>query len=80
MSPSAITEENPTASVTSVAKALSKERRRHGTGRAAGYCVRLSATVSGLLEAAKPADQSMVHFLREAAVTVALQRLEASQK
>jgi len=80
MSSTAITEQTSTPSVASVAKALSSGRRRVGTGRSAGYCVRLSATVAGLLEAAKPSDQSMVHFLREAAVTVALQRLEASQK
>jgi hypothetical protein len=80
MSSAATTEQTPEPSVASVAKALSKGRRQHGTGRAAGYCVRLSDTIAGLLEAAKPADQSMVHFLREAAVTVALQRLESSQK
>ncbi len=80
MSSAATTEETPTPLVASVAKALSNGRRQHGTGRAAGYCVRLSGTVAGLLEAAKPANQSMLHFLREAAVTVALQRLETSQK
>jgi hypothetical protein len=80
MPSSVTTEESPTASVASVAKALSAGRRKYGAGRAAGYCVRLSDTITGLLEAAKPADQSMVHFLREAAVTIALQRLEASQK
>jgi hypothetical protein len=80
MSPAVITEENPTASVASVAKALSTKHNDRGRGRAISYCVRLSDTVTGLLEAAKPSDQSMVHFLREAAVTIALQRLEASQK
>ncbi len=67
-------------STAAVARALSTTWNEDGQGRAPSYCVRLSETVAGLLEAAKPSDQSMVHFLREAAVTVALQRLEESQK
>jgi hypothetical protein len=49
-------------------------------GRGAGFFVRLPNAIQLLLDAAKPADQPMVSFLKEAAVTVALQRLEASQK
>ena len=44
------------------------------------HCVCINSTVSSLLAAAKPERQSMPEFLREAALTVALQRLEASQK
>jgi hypothetical protein len=80
MSSAATTEQTPEPSMASVAKALSRKQFRDGSGRSPAYCVRLSDTVAGLLDAAKPADQSMVHFLKEAAVTVALQRLEASQK
>ena len=63
----------------SVARAMSKNRMTSGKGMAKAHCVRLSPTVSGLLEQAKPERQSMPEFLREAAITVALQRLEASQ-
>jgi len=63
-----------------VASALAATRSSHGEGRGAAHLVRLNNAVLGLLEAAKPVDQPMVHFLKECAVTVALQRLEASQK
>ena len=62
-----------------VARALAKRSSQNGQGRAPSFCVRVSPTVMDLLEAAKPAKQSMVEFLRECALTVALQRLEASQ-
>lgn len=63
-----------------VASALAKTQSVRGEGRGTAHMVRLNRTVMALLEAAKPADQPMVEFLKEAAVTVSLQRLEASQK
>jgi len=68
-----------TVSVATVASAFARARQRHGEGRSNAFCVRLSPTVKGLLDAAKPERQSMPEFLRECALTVALQRLEASQ-
>lgn len=65
--------------VASTASGLARARNIIGKGRSDAHCVRLTPTVKSLLEAAKPANQSMVQFLREAAVTVALQRLEDSQ-
>ena len=67
------------AQVSTVARALASRRNFDWQGRAPSYCVRLSPSIRDLLEAAKPARQSMPEFLREAALTVALQRLEASQ-
>ena len=64
----------------SVASRLAVSRQTPGDGRAPAYLVRLNRTVLSLLEAAKPSDQAMVDFLREAALIVSLQRLEASQK
>lgn len=77
----ALIEDKPTdaVSVAKVASAFARGRQRYGEGRSDAYCVRLSSTVKGLLEAAKPERQSMPEFLRECALTVALQRLEASQ-
>jgi hypothetical protein len=66
--------------VNTVAFALAGLRSRRGEGRGLAYCVRINDVVMDLLEAAKPADQSMVSFLKECAVTVSLQRVEASQK
>ena len=63
----------------SVAKAMSKTRMSDGTGMGKAVCVRLTPTVQDLLEHAKPVKQPMPEFLREAAITVALQRLEDSQ-
>jgi len=63
----------------SVAKAMSKTRMDDGSGMGKGVCVRLTPTVQNLLEHAKSETQSMPQFLREAAITVALQRLEDSQ-
>ena len=63
-----------------VAAGLAHVPNQKGAGRGEQHLVRLSREVAGLLEAAKPADQKMTAFLREAAVTVALQRLDASQK
>lgn len=71
---------NAETSLGTVASALAATRSTRGDGRGAAHMVRLNNAVLGLLEAAKPADQSMVSFLKECAVTVALQRLEASQK
>ena len=63
-----------------VASSLATSRSANGSGQAPQYLVRLNKTVLALLEAAKPANQSMVEFLRECALLVSLQRLEASQK
>ena len=63
-----------------VSAGLADLAARRGEGQGKAHCVRLNDTVLSLLEAAKPVDQPMVSFLKEAAVTVALQRLEASQK
>lgn len=52
---------------------------RRGDGMGKAHCVRLNDVVLPLLEAAKPEGQSMVSFLKECAITVSLQRLEASQ-
>lgn len=60
--------------------ALANLRNDRGEGRGEQHLVRLNSTISGLLMAAKPSEQTMVSFLRECAVEVALQRLEASQK
>ena len=65
--------------VGAVARALAGRRNSNGSGRAPSVCVRLTSTVRELLEAAKPEGQEMAEFLREAALTIALQRLEASQ-
>ena len=67
------------AQVSSVAKALARRHNLDGKGRAVQHCVRLTSTVEELLTAAKPEGQSMPEYLREAGLTVALQRLEDSQ-
>lgn len=72
--------ETDSAQLGRVASKLASSRSRNGEGRGAAHMVRIPNAVLSLLEAAKPADQSMVSFLKEAAVTVALQRLEDSQK
>ena len=59
----------------SVASAMAGMR----CGHTHATLVRMSDTVVSLLEAAKPHDQSMPEFLREAAIYVALQRMEAGQ-
>jgi hypothetical protein len=65
--------------ISSVAQTLSRHANR-GSGMAHAHCVRLTPAVLSLVNAAKAEKQSVVNFLKEAAVTVALQRLEASQK
>ena len=67
------------AAVAGGALAMAQLRAQTGKGRSQAHCVRLTGAVQSLLEHAKPDKQSMVAFLREAAVTVALQRLDASQ-
>lgn len=66
------------ASISKLAARLASIPRK-GEMDGTKHCVCLSETVSGLLSSAKPEKQSMPEFLREAALTVALQRLEASQ-
>lgn len=74
------TAEEARSTVTTVARAMAKQQNPNGAGTSQAFCVRLSSSVLGLLEAAKPEGQSMPQFLRECGVTVALQRLEDSQK
>ena len=63
-----------------MANRLGRSQLQYGEGRGKSHCVRLNATLQGLLEMAKPEGQSMAAFLRECAVQVAFQRLEESQK
>jgi hypothetical protein len=74
------TEESPSLRINTVARAMAKTQNPTGAGMAQAFCVRLSSSVLGLLESAKPEEQSMVEFLRECGITVALQRLAESQK
>lgn len=62
------------------AKAMAAKRMLHGRGRGQQTLVRMSPAVRAMLEGAKPQVQSMAEYLREAGLTVALQRLEASQR
>ena len=61
------------------ARTAPAHRAAAGRGRGAAHCVRLSDAVADLFEQAKPESQSMPEFLREAGLTIALQRLEESQ-
>ena len=67
-------------SVSRVASELSSARSEYGKGRGTPVMLRLSPTVEGLLNLAKPKDQPMSAFLRECAVSCALRKLEESQK
>ena len=61
------------------AKAMAAKRMLDGSGRGEQTLVRMTPAVRTMLEAAKAPKQSMAEYLREAGLTVALQRLEASQ-
>ena len=65
--------------ITTVARAMAKTRQEPNAGRAQGHMVRLNSSILPLIEGARAPGQSTVQFLKEAAITVALQRLEASQ-
>ena len=80
MSASLLSIEEEAAKVSTVARTLARTRNFDGKGRSTQHCVRRSDTGQKLLEQAKPERQSMVEFLKEAALTVALQRLESCQK
>lgn len=67
------------AAVAAFASKFAVARSRNGDGRGVAHMVRIPKPILSLLESAKPVDQPMVEFLKEAALTVALQRLEASQ-
>ena len=66
--------------VSTVARGLAKERQGNREGRGKAFMVRLNDRILPLIEGAKGPNQKTVEFLKEAAVTVALQRLEDSQK
>ena len=74
------TAEGARSAVSTIARAMANQPGTSGEGPSQAFCVRLSSTVLELLKAAKPKEQSMPQFLRECGVTVALQRLEDSQK
>ena len=67
-------------SVSRIASELSSKRSDHGSGRGRPIMLRLSPTVEGLLNLAKPEKQAMSAFLRECAVSFALRKLDESQK
>jgi hypothetical protein len=67
-------------SVSRIASQLSSKRSDYGSGRGRPIMLRLSPTVEGLLNLAKPESQSMSAFLRECAVSFALRKLDESQK
>ena len=67
-------------SVSRIASELSSARSGYGEGRGKPVMLRLSPTVEGLLNLAKPEDQPMSSFLRECAVSCALRKLEDIQK
>ena len=66
--------------IRTVARGLTKEGQGHNEGRGKAFMVRLNDRIFPLIEGAKVPNQKTVEFLKEAAVTVALQRLEDSQK
>ena len=61
------------------AKAMAAQRMANATGRGKPCLVRMTPAVAEMLEAAKAPRQSLAEYLREAGVTVALQRLESTQ-
>ena len=67
-------------SVSRIASEMSSARSEYGKGRGKAVMLRLSPTVEGLLNLAKPEDQPMSAFLRECAVSFALRKLDESQK
>ena len=66
--------------VSRIASELSSARSEYGSGRGRPIMLRLSPTVEGLLNLAKPEDQPMSAFLRECAVSYTLRKLDESQK
>ena len=66
--------------ISTVARAMAKTRQQSKLGRSQAPMVRLNSSILPLIEGARAPGQSTVQFLKEAAITVALQRLEASQE
>ena len=66
--------------ISTVARAMAKTRQQPKSGRSQAHMVRLNSSVLPLIEGARAPGQSTVQFLKEAAITVALQRLKASQE
>ena len=81
LSMQSITEEKSglASGFSAAAKAMAATPMVRSTGRGKPCLVRMTPAVEAMLDAAKAPRQNLAEYLREAGVTVALQRLESNQ-
>ena len=79
MSAASIASEVSRDQLSTVARAMAKTRQTPNSGRSQAHMVQLNDSILPLIEGARAPGQSTVQFLKEAAITIALKRLEASQ-